>query len=133
MDEVLFRGRYSLFDLIHSYPQQLAKDVEQADRNAILNGSPHDMTELFISKYFLDVPKLRRDEAHLLPPQDVQIDVSHDHRRFFREPGPHYQQGTLYTLVVPFDGDPDLFAMAPSTSFMSGISGHVKDHSLTLT
>ena len=117
---LLFYGRTSLSDLLYVYPKQLARDVEETDRNRILNASLSDLVQHFVSKYFLDVPKLRRDEAHLLDPQDAKIDVSYDHSRRFRGPGPYYMQGTLFTLVVPFDGDADLFAMQPSTFSMSG-------------
>lgn len=129
-EELLFLGRASLSDLVYAYPRQLAKDVEETDRNKILNASLSDLVDHFVSKYFLDVPRLRRDEAHLLDPQDAKIDVSYDRSRYFREEGPHYLQGTLFTLVVPFDGDADLFSMQPSTFSMSGIRGSVQNGAL---
>jgi hypothetical protein len=129
-EELLFYGRARLSDVLYAYPQQLAKDVEETDRNRILNASLSDLVDHFVSKYFLDVPRLRHDEAHLLDPQDTKIDVSYDRSRYFREPGPHYLQGTVFTLVVPFDGDPDLFSMQPSTFSMSGIRGSVQNGTL---
>lgn len=129
-DDLLFYGRARLWDLIYAYPQQLAKDIDGTDRSKILNASVSDLVDHFVSKYILDVPRLRRDEAHLLDPQDVQIDVSHDPTRYFREGGPHHLQGTLFTLVVPFDGDADLFSMQPSTYSVSGIRGAVQNGAL---
>ncbi len=129
-EDLLFYGRVRLYDLLFGYQKQLPKDVEETDRNRILNASLTDLVDHFVSKYFLDVPRLRLDEKHLLEPQDAKIDVSYDRSRYFREPGPHYLQGTLFTLVVPFDGDPDLLAMQPSTFSMSGIHGCVQDGTL---
>jgi len=129
-EELLFYSRAHLSAVLYAYPQQLARDVEETDRNRILNASLSDLVDHFVSKYFLDVPRLRRDEAHLLDPQDAKIDVSYDFSRSFREPGPHYEQGTLFTLVVPFDGDADLFSMQPSTFSMSGTRGSVQNGAL---
>jgi hypothetical protein len=129
-EELLFYGRVRLADVVYAYPQHLLKDINETDRDKVLNASLSDLVDHFVSKYFLDVPRLRRDEVHLLDPQDVKIDVSYDRSRYFREPGPHYVQGTLYTLVVPFDGDADLFSMQPSSYSISGIRGRVQNGTL---
>jgi len=112
-------------------PVRLAFRVpKETDRNTILNGSVNDLAEHFVSKYFLDVPRLRRDEAHVLDPEDTKIDVSYDQTRYFREPGLHYLQGTAFTLIVPFNGDANLFSMQPSTYSISGIRGRVRHGAL---
>jgi len=129
-DELLFYGHGGLSGLVYAYQRKLAEEIHETDRNTLLQVSQNDLTEHFISKYFLDVPRLRREEAHVLDPQDTKIDVSHDRGRDFREPGPHYLQGTLFTLVVPFDGDADLFSLQPSTFSMSGIRGRVQNGAL---
>jgi len=129
-EELLFYGRGRLSDLLFASPQMLAKDVAETNRDTILKASVNDLTDHFVSKYFLDVPRLRRDEQHVLDPQDTEIDVSHDRSRYFRGPGPHYIQGTLFTVVVPFDGDPDLFRFQPSTFSMAGIRGRVQADTL---
>lgn len=130
-EELLFYGR-RLSDLLFAYPQMLAKAIEATDRNTILNASLSDLTDHFVSKFICDIPKLHLDQAHQLDPQDVPIDVSYDIRRSFRDEGPHYLQGTLFTLVVPFDGDADFFGMQPSTFYSSGVHGQVESSRLVL-
>ena len=129
-DGLLFYGGGQLSNLVYAYQKKLSEEIHETDRNTILQASLNDLAAHFVSKYFLDVPRLRREEAHVLDPQDTKIDVSHDRTRYFREPGPYYVPGTLFTLVVPFDGDPDLFALQPSTFSMSGIRGRVQNGAL---
>jgi hypothetical protein len=127
--ELLFYGR-SLSDLVFGVPDQLAKEIAETDRNTVLNTSPSDLADHFVSKFTFDIPRLRVDLAHQLDPRDVPIDVSYDQSRYFREEGPHYIQGTLFTLVVPFDGDPDYFGFQPSTWYSSGVRGEVQGSTL---
>lgn len=130
-EELLFYGK-SLSQLLFAYPQMLVGEIEKTDRNTILNASLSDLTDHFVSKFICDIPRLRLDQAHQLDPQDVPIDVSYDISRSFRDDGPHYMQGTLFTLVVPFDGDADFFGFQPSTFYSSGVRGEVKGTTLVL-
>ena len=130
-EDLLFYGQ-SLSQLLFAYPQMLAAEIEKTDRNTILNASLSDLTDHFVSKFICDIPRLRLDQAHQLDPQDVPIDVSYDISRSFRDDGPHYMQGTLFTLVVPFDGDADFFGFQPSTFYSSGVRGEVEGSTLVL-
>jgi hypothetical protein len=130
-EDLLFYGK-SLQQLLFAYPQLLASEIEKTDRNTILNASLSDLIDHFVSKFICDIPRLRLDQAHQLDPQDVPIDVSYDISRSFRDGGPHYMQGTLFTLVVPFDGDADFFGFQPSTYYSSGVRGEVKGSTLVL-
>ena len=131
-EDLLFHRRGSLSDFLYALSRQLPREIQETDRNTILNASPSDLVDHFVSKYFLDVPRLRRDEAHSLEPQDAQIDVSYDRSRYFRDEGPHHLQGSLFTLVVPFDGDAGLFSFQPSSFSMGGIHGAVQNDTLVL-
>jgi hypothetical protein len=124
-EELLFYGR-RLWDLVFGYPDLLAKEIEKTDRNTILNASLNDLADHFISKFTFDIPRLRLDLVHQLDPRDVAIDVSYDRSRYFRGDGPHYLQGTLFTLVVPFEGDADFFGLQPSQFYSSGVRGEVE-------
>lgn len=130
-EELLFYGK-PLFQLLYAYPALLAKAIDETDRNTILNASLSDLTDHFVSKFICDIPRLRTDQAHQLDPQDVPIDVSYDISRVWHDDGPHHLQGTLFTLVVPFDGDADFFEFQPSTFYSSGVRGEVKGSTLVL-
>jgi hypothetical protein len=130
--DLLFYGKRSLSDLLYAYPKMLAKEIEETDRNKILNASLSDLVDHFVSKFLLDVPKLKIEEAHSLEPEDIKVDVSRDFTRAIHGPGPHFIQGTAFTLVVPFDGDPDLFDCSPSTSFLSGVHAGIDGNTLLL-
>jgi hypothetical protein len=127
--DLLFYGQH-LSGLLFAYPDMLTKDIEGVSRNAILNTSLSDLADHLVAKYTCDIPRLRPDLAHQLDPEDVPIDVSYDISRSFRDDGPHYLQGTQYTLVVPFEGDPDFFGFQPSTFYSSGVRGEVRGQTL---
>lgn len=129
-EDLLFYRRGSLYDFLSACSRQLPQEIEGAERNTILNASLSDLVDHFVARYFLDVPRLRLDEAHSLEPQDVQIDVSYDRSRYFRDEGPHYFQGSLFTLVVPFNGDASLLWLQPSSASMGGIHGAVQNDTL---
>lgn len=131
-DDLLFYRKGTLSDLLFGYPRTLAEDVGRIDRAAILNTSLSDLVDHFVSKYTLEVPRLLREQAYVLDPEDAQVDVSHDRSRFFREPGPHYMRGTLFSIVVPFEGDRDLFEMRPSSYSLSGVRGEIQKNLLVL-
>lgn len=128
-EALLFYGRL-LSDLVFAYPELLPKEIEKTDRNTLLNASQSDLADHFISKFTFDIPRLRLDLVHQLDPRDVAIDVSYDRRRYFRTDGPHYLQGTLFTLVVPFEGDADYFGLKPSQFYSSGVRGEVEGTTL---
>ncbi len=132
MHQDLLFNRQPLSDLLFAWPKMLAKDIEGLDRNAVLNASLSDLADHLVSKFTLDVPRLLLDKAHIRDPEDAQIDVSHDFTRYFHGPGPHYVQGTAFTLVIPFEGDSDCFGLQPSRFSMSGVHGAVRGNALVL-
>lgn len=130
-DSALFNDG-TLSSLVMSYPDRLAKEIGELDRNKVLNGSLSDICDAFVARYRLDVPRLKQDEIYSLDPQDAKIDVSWDRTRYFRDEGSHHVQGTTFSIVVPFDGDADLFRLQPSSYYMQTYHGEIQGQTLVL-
>ncbi len=77
---------------------------------------------------------LRRDQEHIDGPEQVQIDVGNN---FGYAPtfggGPRLVLGARFTLVVPFDGSPELRDLRPSTYTLVVPSADVVGTSLRFT
>lgn len=86
-----------------------------------------DVVEHLVEAHSVICPRLRRDEAHLLP-------VS-EHTQTFQDAwGDRVtRQVTQLTLVVPFDGEQIVFSMRASQSYMSPPQGTVVDGELQVT
>ena len=76
---------------------------------------------------------MRKDEKYLLEPKEIDIDVSRDQNRItFNRSEPFYIKGTLITVVVPFNGDADLFNYRPPTYSLSIPQGIIYRNELHL-
>lgn len=71
-----------------------------------------DVIQTLLDVTSRDCPTLRRDEAYLLDPTEVDLPVREFGETFTR-------RVTQFTLVVPFDGDLRLFAMRATSSTTS--------------
>ena len=86
-----------------------------------------DVVEHLVAAHSVMCPRLRRDEAHLLP-------VSEQTQTFQDAWGDRVtRRVTQLTLVVPFDGEQIVFSMRASQSFMSPPQGTVVDGELRVT
>lgn len=97
----------------------LADEIAQFDGNRLLNTSVADLSEYFAAKYRVDVPVLRESEI-VVDQKEVQVDVSRDPMRFIRDLSqPFYVPGAKVEISVPFDGDPEVFQIQPTTFTLS--------------
>jgi hypothetical protein len=83
-------------------------EIQQIDRDRLLNTPVDDLVAYIAAKYMLDVPVLHRDRALLDEPRETSIEVN-DYGRQIRVPA------TLVALTVPFEGERDMFLVRPST------------------
>jgi hypothetical protein len=124
------QGRLS--DLIDNGDAMLSKEIGGLDETKILQTSFSDLAEYFYKRFYLDVPTLKLDQAHTLPPEQIEIEQPVSRDAYFREDGPYYIKATVFTLCVPFEGDPDLFKYLPSSFYLHHVFGEVHDHTVVL-
>jgi len=86
-----------------------------------------DVVEHLVAAHSVMCPRLRRDEAHLLP-------VSEQTQTYPDAWGDRVtRRVTQLTLVVPYDGEQIVFSMRASQSYMSPPQGTVVDGELRVT
>jgi len=112
----LFSTKGDLRDYLEYKKSEIKKEIYGLDEDYILNVSEEDLIKVLVEKYTLAPPMLKNNEKYLLEPKEIDIDVSQDpHRAIFDRSRPFYIKGTLITVVIPFEGDAELFYFRPST------------------
>lgn len=115
-EEYLFYTKGYLRDYLEHRKSEIKEEIYQFDEDYILNVSEEELTKVLVEKYSLEPPILRLNEKHLLEPKEVDVDVSQDPNRvIFDRSRPFYIKGTLTRLVIPFEGNEELFYYQPST------------------
>lgn len=118
--------------MIAGYGQLLFKEVQELAGAKVLNASFSDLRTYFEARFRFDVPELKLDQAHSLPPEDVSVEIYPGRGRDFRSPGPQEARGTAFTLVIPFEGDSDMFGFRPSRGYFISIFGEAEKQALVL-
>jgi len=122
----LFRG-VSILDLIEDRKGKL-----KAEFSHLLQVPSDELTlETTLANDFrLDVPVLDETKKYAKT-REIQMDVSQDPRRFFSDRSrPFYVPGTEISIFVPFEGDPMMFDVQPTSFDMNPPYGDVTDHEL---
>jgi len=115
----------SLSELLFAYEKKLRQEITDLDGSKVLGSSFTDLCTYFEDRYHLDIPTLRLDLAQVLPPEDIKIALSPHESSFFYDKPIHHVPGTVFSLRVPFEGDPDLFKYLPNSFLMTHIEGQV--------
>ncbi len=133
-DDLLFYEQGEFRSILEAQKEGLRREVEGLGRDYILNANEEELCAYLASRLTVDVPILHDEDKVVLPAQDVDIDVS---GRFdyavSREDGPCFVKGPSITIVIPFEGDNQLFHFRPSSFSMSGVRGRVIKNELHLT
>lgn len=131
--DYLFAKR-DLRALIEGTKAKLVEEIEDMDRDYLLNVSEADLCEHLVSRYRLTPPVLRRDDICVHDHREVDVDISHDFRRVIVDRSRrHYIKGTSVTIAIPFDGEETLFYYQPSTSTSIWPRGKIAGQELHLT
>lgn len=102
--------------------QRLEGAVESLDRNRLVSASVEELTAYLVEPFRLEVPRLRRPDAELDDPHEIDLDSRRlgPNPNFWPGGEPTRISGIRYTLEVPFEGSADLFEYAPSQGFVGG-------------
>jgi hypothetical protein len=118
-DQLLFSSG-SLTDVLRARSADAEREIDTWDPEALLNTPDSEIMDYLAGKYGLTCPVLHRDQGELEP---VSEEV-----RPVREPfdGTSMKQRfTKIVLVVPFDGQPNIFGLSPSTFSSNPPRAHV--------
>ncbi|MFI7467467.1 hypothetical protein [Nonomuraea sp. NPDC049646] len=99
---------YDLLSVLRSTEQKMLNRLESWDQDALLSASEHDVVETLTDLGSVECPRLRRDEAEMERPKETTQQFMEFGRQIER-------RVPALTLVVPFDGESDVFRTKPST------------------
>jgi hypothetical protein len=116
MQDLLFYSGGELSHYLVERERAVKKEIENFERDYLLNASEGDLIKYLSDKYFLDPPTLCEDDICVHDQSEADIDVSRDPDRIiFNRSRPVYVKEVSITIAIPFDGDGELFNYRPST------------------
>lgn len=128
----LFASR-ELRQVIEGLRAEIRREVDALEANRLLNTAPADLAAYLVEKYEIELICLHRDQM-TADGSECQIDVSRDQKRFFSgtHRGPYYIPGQRIRVVIPFDGDAELFYCRPSAFTSTFPRGVIENGALVL-
>jgi hypothetical protein len=89
--------------------------IERLEPDYLLKVSEPDLIQHIVDAFRLNVPKLLEGEKHAEEPMETKVDVTGDIRYGHFGSGRTIVDGTLTTVVLPFEGDVEFFHIKPQT------------------
>jgi len=132
-EQILFH-KHELRTVIESHKQKMNEEINNLERDYILNVNSDDMCKYYEQEYRINSIILYKDKIYIKEHGDVDVDVSHDPNRvIFDKSRPHYVQGTSVTFVLPYEGDKLLFFCQPSSYSMNYPRAQITDDEIVIT
>jgi len=99
---------------------KLTQEIRGLENSYVLRTSPTELEQFYLDKAHIVPLTLHVNDYHIEDQRSVQVDARHDpNRMFFPGDRPYHIPGTQLTIAIPFDGDPMLWKIRPS-SWSSG-------------
>lgn len=108
------------FATFRNLEEGIRGEIDGLDNDYVLNASPAELEEHFVSKGTISPLVLHTDDYYMASNDATKIDVSHDFLRGGYGDGPIVVPGTRLTIAIPFDGDAKLWRIRASTFSMGG-------------
>ncbi len=129
----LFYKKGELYNYLRQLKDNLKEEIFSLNSDYLLNISVYDLTQHLISKYYLDCPKIDRNEIYIDNQREVDIDVRHDRMRDIRDrTKPFYIKGTEISIAVPFSGNFILFDFQPSSFTSNRPQGIIRGNEIII-
>ncbi|WP_017453331.1 hypothetical protein [Herbaspirillum rubrisubalbicans] len=127
-------SKYELRGTLQARAQKMREEVESLDANQFLNMSAEDLKNYLVEKFSVAPLKLLREHWYQ-ETSEVNVDVSHDSRRFFmnERSGPVYVKGERVEVHIPFEGEADLLYQRGDTFNFNPPQASVQGHELVLS
>jgi hypothetical protein len=104
-----------IYEYIENRKKQLSNAIQSLDQNYLLNSSEEDLIAALIDQFNINIPVILDNEIHIADYGETPVDVSRDLDRYISDRSrSFYLQGTKLTIVVPFEGDAQLFKISPN-------------------
>jgi hypothetical protein len=118
VDDLLFHDG-DLGRSLEAQAEKMRQAVASESEENVKQADVDEWAEALAHHFAVSCPELKQDEVWREPAQDVEVDVSHDQRRFFGGdyiPDIAYEfPGYRVVVHLPFEGDAGVFKLCPST------------------
>jgi hypothetical protein len=112
---------------------ELVESVLSRDSDALLATPTDDLVTELVEQYQVEPIQLHIDQMEQLPTGETKIDISQDRMRVvFDRSRPHYVSGSVVSVAVPFEGDPWLFRLRPSSWVMSDCYASIRENEIVI-
>ena len=129
--DLLF-SKYDLRASLEATERTLKADVDAYGPEALLNANVEDLVQYFVESAELSPIRLLEEQIEA-DTAETQIDVSHRFEYGGFDDEQIVVPGTIVTLHVPFEGDPQLFGCVASTRSFNPPRGTVTGRELVLS
>ncbi len=109
-------GQYELSNALDKQIDTLRKEVRAENKNELLNANEAEYINYLVSKYQVAPVEFKLDDKYVSS-REENIPSEMFPQDFFSRPGNSYSR-TVITYHIPFEGDPDLLKMAPSSRLL---------------
>ena len=100
--------------------ESVTQEIWALENEQVLSSSLTELEDYYINKVIISPLILHTDVFYIEGQTGTQIDVSHDIQRAVFPGERSIVQGTALDIAIPFEGDPTLWKIRPSTFSMSG-------------
>ncbi|HEY8995098.1 MAG TPA: hypothetical protein VIM71_10585 [Lacunisphaera sp.] len=112
-----------LNDVLSNQRGRVSGEVEKLSRDQVSSLTEDRLVDHVVAKLRIE-PIVLREDKMLSDIEETQVDVSFDRRRaFFNDGRQIFVPGHKAKIVIPFDGEADLFACAPSSRYLRAPHG----------
>lgn len=135
MDELLFNSG-DLRLALEAQSKKMYEAVEAESEDSLQQADADEWAAALAHHFAVACPSLQNDDVWREPVKEVTIDVSGDRGRYFSDPYSDLSRnfpGYRIVVHVPFEGDPGVFSLRPSSFTLNPPRGRVMDSDLVLT
>ena len=114
--------------------EKVTQEIQSLDNEYILKASQTELDDYYVDKVTIQPLILHTEQYYIENQTGTQIDVSHDFGRAVFPGERAIVQGTRLDIAIPYEGDPMLWRIRPSTFSLSGYPEiEVRDDSIILS
>ena len=110
------------FSTFRNIIEKTNESIRSLENEYVLNSSPTELDDYYVNEVLLEPLILHSDQKYIKKQSGVKIDISRGYGRdfYFDSDEKVYVKGTKILVAIPFEGDPVLWRIRPSTYTMSG-------------
>jgi hypothetical protein len=122
------------FSTFRNVAEKVVQEIQSLDNGYVLKAAPTELENYYIDKVTIQPILLHADQYYIENQTGTKIDVSHDFQRAVFPGERAIVQGTCLDIAIPYEGDPVLWKIRPSTYSLSGYPEiEVRDASIVLS